>query len=439
MQTNFSLAQLAENDIQDVEKIIRSCVHCGFCLATCPTYVLLGDERDSPRGRIYMIKEMLENERPASATITRHLDRCLSCLSCMTTCPSSVNYRKLVDHARVHIEGTFLRPIVDRVLRWWLAKVLPNPCRFRLALVGALVVRAMTRLLSSKWLLSPIKAMLESLPAKIHARSRFENSMVVSAIGKRRGRVALLAGCVQNVLAPQINESTVRLLTRHGIEVVIAKGARCCGALSHHLGRESEARRLAEANIIAWTDELQTGGIDAIVINAAGCGDMVKNYEALFPSVSPELSERNAQIASLACDISEYIADIGFEASRELDALPVAYQSACALQHGQKIVDQPRNLLVQAGFNVVGVPEGHMCCGSAGAYSLLQPEIAGQLAARKVTAISQTGVNLVATGNIGCMIQIARVSKLTVVHTAELLDWASGGPKPEALVDDTNP
>ena len=440
MQTRFTLAQLADPDLRDAERVLRTCVHCGFCLATCPTYVLLGDERDSPRGRIYLIKEMLENARPATATVTRHIDRCLSCLSCMTTCPSGVDYRKLVDHARVHIERTFRRPKLDRLARWWLAKILPNPGLFRLALIGARALKPIAGFLPAAWAPAWLTAMLGSLPKRVHRRSWLERGAVVPASGERRGRVALLSGCVQDAIAPQINEATVRLLTRHGVEVVVVPGAGCCGALAHQLGRENEARRQAQANIRAWTDELKTGAFDAVVVNAAGCGDMIKNYGALFArdrGSSNEIADRAVQIASLARDVSEYLAKIGLSAPRANIELSVAYQPACALAHGQRVVDQPRALLTEAGFEVVDIPEGHLCCGSAGTYSLLQPALAGELTIRKAANIERTGAPLVATGNIGCMMQIGRAIRSPVVHTVELLDWATGGPKPKALRDES--
>ena len=436
MQTHFTLAQLADPVIHDMEKEIRTCVHCGFCLATCPTYVLLGDERDSPRGRIYLIKEMLEGGRAATAVVTRHIDRCLSCFSCVTACPSGVDYRKLLDHARVHIEQTFARPITDKLARWWLAKVLPYPRLFRLALIGARALRVSMRAVPAAWRSSRLTAMFNSLPLRVYGRSRFEQGRISTVNGQRHGRVALLGGCVQHALAPQINEATVRLLNRHGIEVVVVPGGKCCGALAHHLGREHEARQQAEANIRAWTNAAEIEGFDAILVNASGCGDMVKHYDALFahaPERSPDIAERAAQVVSLTRDISEYLHELGVERTGEFKEIAVAYHPACALQHGQRVVDQPRSLLTRTGFKVVDIPEGHLCCGSAGTYSLLQPELAGQLAVRKATAIHGTKADMIVTGNIGCMVQISRVSYLPVVHTVELLDWATGGPRPVAL------
>ena len=425
MQTNFTAAQLANPDIAASEQILRSCVHCGFCTATCPTYALLGDELDSPRGRIYLIKDMLENDRPATAEVVKHVDRCLSCLSCMTTCPSGVNYMHLVDHARHHIEATYRRPWADRALRRVLAAVLPSPALFRLALRAAALGQPFSRYLPTR-----LRAMLALAPARLPAPSPVSRPQIFPATGPRLRRVAMLAGCAQQVLAPQINEATVRLLTRHGCEVVVANGGGCCGALTHHLGQGGHDA--ARANILAWQREIASGGLDAIVMNASGCGTMVKDYGFMFRN-DPQLAAPAAQVSALAQDITELLASIGLRPSALTPSQRVAYHSACSLQHGQKITNEPKHLLKQAGFTVLDVPEGHLCCGSAGTYNLLQPEIAGQLRDRKVMNIKSTAPDLIAAGNIGCLTQIASGTQLPVVHTVELLDWATGGPKPAAL------
>ena len=425
MQTNFTPAQLANPDIATSEQILRSCVHCGFCTATCPTYALLGDELDSPRGRIYLIKDMLENDRPATTEVVKHVDRCLSCLSCMTTCPSGVNYMHLVDHARHHIEATYRRPWADRALRRVLGVVLPSPALFRLALRAAALGRPVSRFMPAR-----LKAMLALAPARLPAPSPAARPQVFPATGPRVRRVAMLAGCAQQVLAPQINEATVRLLTRHGCEVVVAKGAGCCGALTHHLGQGGHDA--ARANILAWQREIESGGLDAIVMNASGCGTMVKDYGFMFRN-DPQMAAPAAQVSALAQDITELMAGIGLREPVRMSGQRVAYHSACSLQHGQKITSAPKQLLKQAGFTVLDVPEGHLCCGSAGTYNLLQPEIAGQLRDRKVMNIKSTAPDLIAAGNIGCMTQIATGTQLPVVHTVELLDWATGGPQPAAL------
>jgi glycolate oxidase iron-sulfur subunit len=433
MQTNFTLAQLADPDTREAEKILRTCVHCGFCTATCPTYVLLGDELDSPRGRIYLIKQMLEQDRPADAKTTLHIDRCLSCLSCMTTCPSGVHYMHLVDQARVRIEQTYVRPRADRVMRRLLAWVLPSPARFRVALVGAMLARPLRALLPRGGLPGRLRTMLELAPRRVPLPSAVDQPQVFPAEGPVRKRVALLAGCAQQVLSPQINEATIRLLTRHGCEVAIARGAGCCGALTHHMGIAGPAHASAHANIAAWSALWDGRGPDAVVINASGCGTTVKDYGYMFRE-DPEWAERAARISAITRDVSELMAELGLGVpGREPRGLVVAYHAACSLQHGQKITMQPKALLAAAGFTVRDVPEGHLCCGSAGTYNLLQPELATRLRERKVANIASVAPDVVAAGNIGCITQIAAAAKVPVVHTVELLDWATGGPKPEAL------
>ncbi len=426
MQTNFSLAQLADPNIAEANQILRNCVHCGFCTATCPTYVLRGDELDSPRGRIYLIKQMLEDGEAASARVVRHIDRCLSCLSCMTTCPSGVHYMHLVDHARHHIEETYARPFGERLLRDLLAWVLPRPKLFRIALIGAWFAKPFAALAPGR-----LKGLLSMAPARVPSPSAVDRPQVFPAEGARQGRVALMSGCAQQVLSPSINEATVRLLNRRGIEVVVARGAGCCGALTHHLGRTADSHAQASANIAAWCLEIDGEGLDAIVINASGCGTTVKDYGFMFRG-DPKIHEDAARVSSLTRDISEYLAEIGLGSVPSMKGISVAYHAACSLQHGQKITDAPKDLLAAAGFDVRDVPDAHLCCGSAGTYNILQPELATQLRDRKLENISRTGATLVAAGNIGCIQQIA-AGERPVVHTVELLDWATGGPRPEAL------
>ena len=425
MQTNFTAEQLADPDTADSAKIIRACVHCGFCTATCPTYVLLGDELDSPRGRIYLIKDMLENGKPATEKVVKHVDRCLSCLACMTTCPSGVNYMHLVDHARHHIEQTYKRPWHDRALRRLLGRVLPNPGLFRLALQGAGLGKPLARLMPGQ-----LRAMLALAPKRVPGKSAVDRPQVFRAEGERVRRVALMNGCAQQVIAPQINEATIRLLTRHGCEVVVARGAGCCGALNHHLGQGGH--KAARANILAWQREMEGDGLDAIIINASGCGTTVKDYGHMFRE-DAELAGPARMISGLTQDISEFMADLGLRTPAVPTGRRVAYHSACSLQHGQQVRREPKALLAKAGFEVVDVPEGHLCCGSAGTYNLLQPEIAGQLRDRKVANIERVEPDLIAAGNVGCMTQIASGTGIPIVHTVELLDWATGGPKPNAL------
>ena len=423
MQTNFTLAQLADPDLQVAEKILRACVHCGFCTATCPTYVLLGDELDSPRGRIYLIKDMLENDRSATAKVAKHIDRCLSCLSCMTTCPSGVHYMHLVDQARIRIEKTWTRPFLDRVLRRALAAVVPYPGRFRLALIGAAIAKPFAALLPGR-----LGAMLKLAPNAPAPPAAVDAPQVFPAEGVRKLRVALLSGCAQQVLAPSINESTVRLLTRLGCEVVVARGAGCCGALVHHMGEERQALDQARANIDAW---LAAGDLDAVVVNASGCGTTLKDYGHMLRT-DPKWAEKAARVSALSKDVTEVLARLDLPEGAPKD-LTVAYHSACSLQHGQKIGAGPKALLLRAGFAVVEPGEAHLCCGSAGTYNMLQPELATALGKRKAGNIEATKADLVAAGNIGCLTQIAQHAHLPTVHTVELLDWATGGPKPAGL------
>ena len=433
MQTLFTLAQLADPQVAESERILRSCVHCGFCTATCPTYVLDADELDSPRGRIYLIKDMLELDRPASPEVVKHIDRCLSCLACMTTCPSGVHYMHLVDHARARIEATYVRPLRDRWLRATLARVLPDERLLRWALRLARLGRPFASLIAACGL-KPVAAMLRLAPARLPPRDRTSGRRVLAAAqGTRRGRVALLSGCVSPVIQPGINQAAIRVLTRHGIEVVLAAGEGCCGSLVHHLGREEDALAAARANIDAWMEEIAAGGLDAIVVTASGCGTTVKDYGFMLRGDSA-YAAKAARISALARDITEYLAGLDLSPAGESEGLIIAYHSACSLQHGQKIARQPKDLLCKIGFVVKDVPEGHLCCGSAGTYNILQPDIARRLRDRKVGNIERLEPDVIAAGNIGCITQIAAGTAIPVVHTVELIDWATGGRKPEALM-----
>ncbi len=435
MKTEFSLAQLANPDIAEADKILRACVHCGFCTATCPTYVLLGDELDSPRGRIYLIKEMLEKDKPPTREVVKHIDRCLSCLACMTTCPSGVNYMHLVDQARVRIEREYTRPLTERALRAVLAWVLPRPKLFRLSMILARLGRPLAALLpaSAPGAATPslsrrIKAMLALAPRGLPPPGPARGS-VFPAIGRKRGRVALLQGCAQQVLAPRINRAAISLLTRHGIEVVLVKDEQCCGALTHHLGRDGDALARARANITAWLDEAGRGGLDAIVVTTSGCGTVIKDYGFMLRE-DRDFAGPAAKISALARDISEYVGELDLPVPQRRSDLVVAYHSACSLQHGQKIAQLPKELLSKNGFVVKDVPESHLCCGSAGTYNILQPDIADRLRDRKIANIAMVKPDMIAAGNIGCMVQIAGGTSVPVVHTIELLDWATGGPRP---------
>ena len=432
MQTHFSLAQLADPVLAESEAILRKCVHCGFCTATCPTFVLLGDELDSPRGRIYLIKEMLENGRPADAETVLHVDRCLSCLSCMTTCPSGVNYMHLVDAARVRIEKTYRRPIGDRAVRMLLGLVLPFPWRFRFALRTAALAAPLIPFLSRSGQTGErLAAMLRLTPIRLPWGSSYKPGTIRPKV-RPVARVALLGGCAQKVLRPAINDAAIRLLTRLSVEVVLPKAEGCCGALVHHLGEEHEALKQARREIDVWTAEIERGGLDAIIITASGCGTMIKDYGFLFRD-DPTYASKAARVAALAKDITEFLGTLAPPEPVNKPGLTLAYHSACSMQHGQKITDLPKELLKKAGFTVRDVPEGHLCCGSAGTYNILQPEIATALRDRKVENILKTAPDGVATGNIGCITQIARGLDLPILHTVEWLDYAYGGPKPGGI------
>jgi glycolate oxidase iron-sulfur subunit len=422
MQTYFTEAQLADPKLAEANKILRSCVHCGFCTATCPTYQVLGDELDSPRGRIYLIKEMLESGRPADARTVKHIDRCLSCLACVSTCPSGVDYMHLIDQARVYVEKTYRRPWHDRALRWVLAKVIPHPTRFRLALLAAKIGRPFAPLIPD----ARLRAMLAMAPKTIPPVSRNDDPQIFAATGERRMRVALMTGCAQKALNTDINDATIRLLRRLGCEVVIPRGMGCCGALTHHMGREAEAHASAAANVAAFMAEKNAAGLDAVVINTSGCGTTVKDYGHMLGG------EEAAMVSALAMDISELLVKIGLPEGAP-KGLRVAYHAACSLQHGQQVKTAPKDLLKRVGFTVVEPADSHLCCGSAGTYNLLQPEISAQLKARKVETLEAKNPDVIAAGNIGCMMQIGSGTGVPVVHTVELLDWALGGPKPRAL------
>jgi len=421
VQTTFTTTQLARPEIAEADGILKTCVHYGFCTATCPTYVLFRDENDSPRGRIDLIRAMLEKGGAPDAKTVHHLDRCLSCLSCMTTCAVKVDYAHLIDIGRAYIEDHYDRPLADRALRRMLAVLLPYPRRFAVALRLATLARPFAGALPSR-----LRNLVE-LASGRRTEGEFVRPNVFPAAGRRKMRVALLTGCAQQALDRNINQATIQLLQRCGCDVVVAPGSGCCGALPLHMGRKQQAVDLASANVVAWSREL-AAGLDAVVVNASGCGTTVKDYGHL---VGNETAHR---IGALARDVTELLVDIGLP---EGQAKPyrVAYHDACSLQHGQKIMQPPRQLLAKAGFDVVHVPERHFCCGSAGTYNLLQPDIATALGERKAGHIDSVDPDIVAAGNLGCMVQIARFTSAPIVHTVELLNWATGGPMPATLSD----
>ena len=444
MQTAFTPAQLADPDTAASHAEIRKCVHCGFCTATCPTYVLLGDERDSPRGRIELIKAMLEDGgAPAKETVT-HIDRCLSCLACVTACPSGVDYAQLIDHGRAHIEAHCRRPLFERFLRWVIPQVMTRPGRLRLGLALGRLARPLEPALEALRLRS-LAALVRLVPAPLRGGVRGGGAIseidadtptpnplptrgrgrLYPALGAIRGRVALLQGCVEPALAPSIRAAAIRLITRAGFEVVLADGEGCCGALSEHLGRTEEARGFAAANVRAWS---QAGPFDAIITTAAGCGTTMKAYGHRLDGDADA-----ARSASLTRDVLEFIGEVGLPPVTRPGKLSVAYHAPCSLQHGQKIKAGPAALLAKAGFEVRGIAEGHLCCGSAGVYNILQPALATRLRDRKAANIERTGAEVVAAGNVGCIAQIAPGVAAPVIHPVELLDWATGGPKPASL------
>ena len=425
MYTNFTSEQLSHPDMDDVNDALTRCLQCGYCAEICPTYQLTGDENENSRGRVKLIKEMLEKgSRPDEKTV-RHIDRCMSCLACMSTCPSFVNYMRLVDHAREYIEDNYQRPLLDRLQRWTLAKVLPNPDLFRLAINGARLVKPLAFTMPGNF-----RNMMDFIPDKLPPPSPNDSPQVFPAIGERKQRVALMTGCAQKALNTDINDATIRILRRHGCEVVVAEGAACCGALTYHMGKAKDSRVAAASNIQAWMKEVNGAGLDAIVINTSGCGTVIKEYGHMFRNDA--LAEDAVKISSLAKDISELLSKIELGNKLKPD-MRVAYHATCSLQYGQRVRFAPKKLLKKAGFTVIESRDAHTCCGSAGTYNLLQPEVSLQLKERKVKALQEGRPDAIAAGNIGCMVQIGSGTKLPVVHTVELLDWVTGGPVPRAL------
>jgi glycolate oxidase iron-sulfur subunit len=434
MQTHFSPERLADPHLQPLEKILRSCVHCGFCTATCPTYLVTGDERESPRGRIYLIKDLLETGRNATAEDVAPIDHCLSCLSCMTTCPSGVDYRRLVDHTRATIEATHQRPPADRLMRAALAWLLPSRERFRAGMALAGIGRAFAPILARvPGLGDKLAAMLALAPKAARARlpAARPGEFKASGPGAKRRRVALLTGCAQDALAPEINAATIRLLNRAGVDVVLPKGEGCCGSMLHHMGHERKALDQARANVDAWIREADGAGLEAIVVTASGCSATIKDYAHMLRD-DPAYAEKGARVAALARDVSEYVAGLELSFANP-KTLVVAYHAACSLQHGQKILEAPKALLRRAGFEVRSPAEAHICCGSAGTYNILQPQMAAALRERKVANLARVKPDVIAAGNIGCLAQIASGTSTPVVHIVELLDWAQGGPAPAGL------
>ena len=427
MQTNFTNDQLKDKENKSSETIIRKCVHCGMCNATCPTYNILGDELDGPRGRIYLIKDMLENNKPANKKVAKHIDRCLSCYACMTTCPSGVNYMHLIDHGRNHVEKTYKRPFLSRLIRNGLSYTLPNPSIFKILFLISLIFQPIKFILPKF-----IRNSLDLMPYKLPSKT-LKTQKIYSAETKKIARVALLTGCVQRVISPEINESTIRLLNRHGVEVVVLPEINCCGSLNHHLGKSKLAHESFKKNINLWYEEYLNNGLDAIISNTSGCGTTLKDYGFIFRN-DADLKKKAKKISELTKDVTEYLEEsLNLKFKKDDKEYKIAYHSPCSMQHGQKVHSQPINLIKQSGNKVFDIPEGHICCGSAGTYNILQQEIAKNLLKDKVKNIEKIAPDFISTGNIGCMTQISSGTNIPIVHTVEIIDWLTGGPKPYKL------
>ena len=429
MQTSFTEKQLENKENKSSESILRKCVHCGMCNATCPTYGISGDELEGPRGRIYLIKDMLENNKPANKKITQHIDSCLSCYACMTTCPSGVNYMHLIDHGRNHVEETYKRPFIDRIFRNILSFVLPRPKVF-------LSLAILTKFIKPISFLMPefLRNSLKLMPNKIPSKKIKTQKIYSPQSGKIISRVALLIGCVQRVISPEINEATIRLLNRHNVEVVVMPDIDCCGSLNHHLGKKDKAENSFVKNIKSWHNEYLANGLDAIISNTSGCGTTLKDYGHIFRN-DKELKKQAKKISELTKDITEFLDEnlkLNIKKNEE-KKYKIAYHSACSMQHGQKVHNQPKQLISKTGNEVLDIPEGHLCCGSAGTYNILHQKMAKSLLKNKVSNIEKIGPDFISTGNIGCMTQISTGTRIPIIHTVELLDWFTGGPKPYKL------
>ena len=429
MQTSFTEKQLENKENKSSENILRKCVHCGMCNATCPTYAINGNELEGPRGRIYLIKDMLENKKPANKKIAQHIDSCLSCYGCMTTCPSGVNYMHLIDHGRNYVEETYKRPLPDRLFRNILSYILPKPNVFLALALLTKIIKPFSFILP-EFLRNSLNLMPDRIPSK-----KIKTQKIYPAAGKKTvARVALLTGCVQRIISPEINESTIRLLNRHNVEVVVIQKIECCGSLNHHLGKKDLAHSSFIENIERWHEEYLKNGLDAIISNTSGCGTTLKDYGFIFRN-NKDLKKKAKKISELTKDITEYLDEnlkLKIKPSNE-KKYKIAYHSACSMQHGQKVHEQPKNLIEQTGHTVLDIPEGHMCCGSAGTYNILHQKMAKSLLKNKVENIEKTSPDFISTGNIGCMTQIGSGTKIPIVHTVEVIDWFTGGPKPHKL------
>lgn len=400
MQTNLAEQFLKTPEGQEAESILRSCVHCGFCTATCPTYQLLGDELDGPRGRIYLMKQVLEGKEITQKTQS-HLDRCLTCRSCETTCPSGVNYGRLVDIGRHVVEQQVTRPVGQRAKRYLLRKLLTNTTLFGVLLpLGRIFKPFLPKALAQK---IPARRKAGTWPTTLHAR-----------------KMLMLDGCVQPLTEPQTNAATARVLDRLGVQVIRANGAGCCGAVSHHLSAHDEGLDFMRRNIDAWWPYVEQG-VEAIINTASGCGVVVKDYGKLLENDS-QYAQKAAEISRLAKDISEILVEEDLSGLKSGESRKVAFHSPCTLQHGQKIVGVVEKILHNAGYELTPVTDPHLCCGSAGTYSILQSELSQQLLNNKLQSLKVGSPDIIATANIGCQMHMATKSDIPVKHWIELLD-----------------
>jgi len=403
MQTSLPQALLATESGTRANEILRNCVHCGFCNATCPTYQLTGDELDGPRGRIYLIKQVLEGNKPTDKT-QLHLDRCLTCRACETTCPSGVDYHLLLDTGRELLEQSVPRPLPARLVRRALRLVLPWPARF-------------TPLLRTAQLLRPL--LPAAMKQKIPVRNKDKRPRPQQQHARR---ILLLTGCVQDAMSPQINAATIRVLHALGIQTLTRSSSGCCGAVSHHLGATDEALGFMRRNIDAWWPDIEQGA-QAVVVTASGCAPMVKDYGQLLAN-DTAYADKASRVSELAKDISEIIAAEDFRTVIRQAAgnQKIAFHSPCTLQHAQRITGSVEQILGQAGYTLTPVTDSHLCCGSAGTYSILQPQLSGRLRDNKLAALQAGQPDMIATANIGCLAHMASHAEVPVKHWIEYLD-----------------
>ena len=417
MRTNFSPEQMASPALKAAEAQLRTCVHCGICTATCPTYSLLRDERDGPRGRIQLIQQMLERDLSPGPDVVQHIDRCLSCLACVSACPSGVNYPRLIDTARAHIEKKKVRSLEDRVMRATLGTVLPSRALLALAVMLARIASPLRIMLPSR--LRNMVTAAVNLPRPVRTPDADPPARPVT-------RVALHQGCVQEVIAPQITVAARRVLARFGIEADCVEGTGCCGALNHHMGQEKTAHLRAAALVKDIREQEAHGTFPSIVTTASGCGGVMRDY-------GHQLGTTEARnVGSRTTDIIDVIAAHIARDQRPQNGIRVAYHRPCSLQHAMKTGDAGPALFRQLGFDVVE-PTDQECCGSAGVYNVLQPTISAALQEQKAAALTSLKPDLIVSGNIGCLAHIGAAVRVPVVHPVEVVDWALGGPKPKAL------